>query len=500
MLNKSPCKRKPAFTLIELLVVIAIIAVLVGLLLPAVQKVREAANRMSCANNLKQIGLALHNYHGTFQAFPQAFKPLAIPDPTAPAGTGAYGASAFTLILPFLEQNSLYQQIDITKAALSSVNMPPVNPAYSAAIKTFLCPSAPGNPSVDYSAELANSFNNFGVAVTPAPGLIFGRSDYAPDAGMSADIPGIGIHAGASIICEPPDGPVQITSITDGSSNTTMVVEDAGRPGWYGSNGPASEPAIGGYTPVVGSYLGGANGPAPQGGGAWADPLNYIATNGSDPSGSGIAAGGGFLGMPVAPWSCANGCSNDSEIFGFHTGGTNIVFGDGSVRFVINGLTMNQMQALLSRALICTSCASKKSLYSVAGTVTCNGAPAAGASVFLQRPGGETMNENMIMGIVKEDGSFELVTGALGKGAPAGDYDVLIEWKGLIGQGNGRPQRGPDRLRGRYADPKHPLLHATVEPTATTLAPFELTDVALLPRSQRIPLTFERSPRLESNR
>jgi prepilin-type processing-associated H-X9-DG protein len=100
----------------------------------------------------------------------------------------------------------------------------------------------------------------------------------------------------------------------------------------------------------VGTYQGGTTGPAPQGGGAWADPLNYIATNGSDPSGSGIAAGGGFMGMPSAPWSCANGCSNDSEIFAFHIGGSNVVFGDGSVRFVKNGLTMSQMQALLSRA------------------------------------------------------------------------------------------------------------------------------------------------------
>ena len=94
----------------------------------------------------------------------------------------------------------------------------------------------------------------------------------------------------------------------------------------------------------------GAPGTTPQGGGAWADPLNYIATNGGDPSGSGIAAGGGFMGIPVAPWSCANGCTNDSEIFAFHTVGSNVCFGDGSVRFVRNGLTMAQMQALLSRA------------------------------------------------------------------------------------------------------------------------------------------------------
>ena len=254
------------------------------------------------------------------------------------------------MILPYLEQGDVYRAIDVTRAALSDVNMPPGNPAYSTSISTFLCPSAPGDPSVDYSAELANSFNNFGIAIRPAAGLIFGRSDYAPDAGMQADIPGISINAGASIICEPPDGPVRIAGITDGSSNTMMVIEDAGRPGWYGSNGVALEPAIGGYRPTIGSYLGDTSGPAPQGGGAWADPLNYIATNGSDPSGSGIAAGGGFLGIPSAPWSCANGCSNDSEIFSFHPGGTNVVFGDGSVRWVRYGLTMNQMQALLSRA------------------------------------------------------------------------------------------------------------------------------------------------------
>ena len=93
-----------------------------------------------------------------------------------------------------------------------------------------------------------------------------------------------------------------------------------------------------------------APGTCPQGGGAWADPLNYIATNGSNPNGSGIAAGGGFMGIPVAPWSCGNGCSNDSEIFSFHPEGSNVTFGDGSVQFVRNQLTMNQAQALLSHA------------------------------------------------------------------------------------------------------------------------------------------------------
>jgi prepilin-type processing-associated H-X9-DG protein len=260
------------------------------------------------------------------------------------------------MILPFLEQANVSQGgsgrpgIDLTRAALSSLNMPPNNPAYSTPIPSFLCPSSPGQPTADYSAELANSFNNFGVSVAPPPGLIFGRTDYAPDAGMMAALPGISINAGASIICQPPDGPVRFTDVKDGTSNTFMVVEDAGRPGWYSFKGAAREPDIGGYAPAMGTYQGGSAGPAPQGGGAWADPLNYIATNGSDPGGSAIAAGGGFMGIPAAPWSCAAGCSNDSEIFGFHREGTNVLFGDGSVRWVKSGLSMSLAQALLSRA------------------------------------------------------------------------------------------------------------------------------------------------------
>lgn len=133
--------------------------------------------------------------------------------------------------------------------------------------------------------------------------------------------------------------------------------------------------------------------------------------------------------------------------------------------------------ATAAAALTCLSCRhDDNGIYPVSGTVTYRGAPAAGAAVFFHRRGTDVLKEHMVMGIVQNDGSFELVCGPLGKGAPPGEYDVAVEWRSVVGQWNGSPQRGPDKLNGRYVDPQHPLLHATVQARPNALAPIELTD------------------------
>jgi hypothetical protein len=127
-------------------------------------------------------------------------------------------------------------------------------------------------------------------------------------------------------------------------------------------------------------------------------------------------------------------------------------------------------------ALASASCSDSHNLKPVSGTVTYKGKPAAGAAVFFQHQGGDPMSEHLIMGIVQDDGSFTLVCGPHGAGAPPGEYDVFVDWKQDRGQPKGLAVKTPDRLKGRYADRKHARLHAVVKAEINQLPPFELTD------------------------
>ena len=214
-------RKKTAFTLIELLVVIAIIAILIGLLLPAVQKVREAAARAKCANNLKQLGLALVGYHDIYNSFSHggigSTGPLVAGEPIHGFGI---------MLLPLIEQESLYRKYDFARSwHNTTLNANGVKNSDLAAtvVKAFECPSASRNGTVTYTTSSSSgSFN-----VTTAP------SDYGPasyiDSTLRNAVPAV-LPAGfitnykgvlRSFFSNKVSG-VKISQITDGTSNTNV--------------------------------------------------------------------------------------------------------------------------------------------------------------------------------------------------------------------------------------------------------------------------------------
>jgi prepilin-type N-terminal cleavage/methylation domain-containing protein len=209
------------FTLLELLVVIAIIAVLIGLLLPAVQKVREAAARVRCANNLKQVGLALHAYHDAIGGFPPGHRdPRPLPDFGPGWGWAAY-------LLPYLEQDNLYRALGVNSQQLGGgANLAPATPLTQTALGVFICPSDPG--------PLTNPYYDF-----------HGKSNYRGVGGSNWKMQNtpIGYVWSDGLLNDSANGTfwrnsrVRLADITDGTSNTLVVGEtalDQARDKWGG--------------------------------------------------------------------------------------------------------------------------------------------------------------------------------------------------------------------------------------------------------------------------
>jgi prepilin-type N-terminal cleavage/methylation domain-containing protein/prepilin-type processing-associated H-X9-DG protein len=227
----SPKRRPAAFTLIELLVVIAIIAILIGLLLPAVQKVREAAARAKCSNNLKQIGLGLHNYHSAFGKFPAGWKVTRDSAGNPTPNTGYWGWKVE--LLPYVEQQNLYTRLNPLQRTLADVFKDDLD-ALKTPLSVYMCPS-------DTMAPL-NENRRFSKMVLPAgvsPPVAIAISNYPGSGGNNGDT---GLFQA--------DLQIKIGDITDGTSNTLAAGERKSKDGafaaiWAGLSEASGETAGG---------------------------------------------------------------------------------------------------------------------------------------------------------------------------------------------------------------------------------------------------------------
>jgi prepilin-type processing-associated H-X9-DG protein len=311
--------------LIELLVVIAIIAVLIGLLLPAVQKVRESANRMKCQNNLKQIGLALHNSESSLGVLPSAYLIQQWPGEGGTVPAGHFRWSALAQLTPYLEQTAVYNALDLTVPLFGG---PSSSPPYSvfpqnrtavaAIVPTFLCPSDPANKPV--------------VAGR-------GPSNYVASAGAQADaVIGDGLFFANS--------KVRATDARDGLSNTVAFSESllgTGEPEMTGVAPPDTKTWYRYITAPTDPYSDAVCATA----GAWRANRNSTWADGALPT--------GLFNHVLPPNSPIPDCIRHSNpgrkaARSLHTGGVNVCLGDGSVRFVADSISPQTWIAVGTRS------------------------------------------------------------------------------------------------------------------------------------------------------
>lgn len=356
-LSHSARTKRVAFTLIELLVVIAIIAILIGMLLPAVQKVREAASRMKCQNNLKQLGLACHSYHDAIGALPSTRY-------YAPPGTVNRGAapiydtlSAFVYLLPYIEQDAILQQFKTAPTVLDGSAGSPWSdsaalPFWRTKVATFSCPSdsSPGTGSLAVRSYHA-SIGDFVFA-----------NNANKDQGR-----GLFVVALPSPSTSPDKNGVKFTSVTDGLSNTVMMSERR-RPAAANGNDIGGQ----GYmTPLTSPSACSA---------LWNASTNTYSALGGNGGRTSTRMGDGrsmygTITTAIAPngpsctdrndWDGSDGFYTPSS---FHTGGVNAVMGDGSVRFVPNGISVGDQTIALTASNLTTYPGSPYGVWGAMGT------------------------------------------------------------------------------------------------------------------------------------
>ena len=338
--SATPADSRRGFTLIELLVVIAIIAILIALLLPAVQQAREAARRTQCKNNLKQLGLAIHNFADTFSVLPVSSRP---------PGTGTKRLAGFVKILPQLEQANLYTQYDQT-LQWSNPN-PTMRSVVSTRLPAFECPSSAAQLKLDGDPDVTTTPSGYAANMVAT-------SDYALSKGVDVNIntylpttaqatfpitgnfvdPSSPAHRYfAGMHAQNVDS--KFRDVTDGLSNTVSVIESAGRPTVY-RRGPRAF----GVVPTNRVNAGG-----------WCRPASDVLVMSQRADGSALggttpfnATNGHDVGAETYPTG-AYGVQGTSQPFSFHTGGAQFLFGDGSVAFISENIDLTLFAGLVTR-------------------------------------------------------------------------------------------------------------------------------------------------------